>query len=108
MFCRLWVTAATLKVCAVCKCDHFGVLQQCLPTLIHPRTDTCDKANSLNDWCCQCLYVSIAAADLSDRLADSERARDDALQKLDSIKRATARVEREWELERQQMQVRQQ
>eukprot|EP00878_Enallax_costatus_P038313 GHUV01043511.1.p1 GENE.GHUV01043511.1~~GHUV01043511.1.p1 ORF type:complete len:512 (+),score=226.56 GHUV01043511.1:875-2410(+) len=43
-------------------------------------------------------------ADLSDRLADSERARDDALQKSDSAKRATARAEREWELERQQMQ----
>jgi hypothetical protein len=44
-------------------------------------------------------------AGLSDRLAEAERARDDAAQKLDSHKRAAARSEREWELERQQLQV---
>ncbi|WIA35453.1 hypothetical protein OEZ86_003892 [Tetradesmus obliquus] len=41
---------------------------------------------------------------LPERLADAERSRDDALQKLDSHKRAAARSEREWELERQQLQ----
>jgi hypothetical protein len=51
------------------------------------------------------LFVGCCAG-LPERLAEAERARDDAVQKLDSHKRAAARSEREWELERQQLQVR--
>lgn len=43
--------------------------------------------------------------EFAERLEDAERARDEAVQKLDSTKRAATRAEREWELERQQMQV---
>ncbi|KAF6264159.1 hypothetical protein COO60DRAFT_1698426 [Scenedesmus sp. NREL 46B-D3] len=51
-----------------------------------------------------CSFSSSKSGSLSDRLAEAERARDDAVQKLDSHKRAAARSEREWELQRQQLQ----
>ncbi|KAF8060606.1 SCLT1 [Scenedesmus sp. PABB004] len=41
----------------------------------------------------------------ADRVAELERARDEALGKLDSAQRAAARAERDWELARQQLQA---
>lgn len=49
--------------------------------------------------------LGLHLADVAERLAELERSRDEAVQKLDSQKRAATRAEREWELERQQMQV---
>lgn len=42
---------------------------------------------------------------LSDRLLEAERQRDDVMQRLDSYKRAAARAEKDWELERNNLQV---
>lgn len=42
---------------------------------------------------------------LSDRLLDAERQRDDIVQRLDSHKRAAARAEKDWELERNNLHV---
>lgn len=43
---------------------------------------------------------------LSDRLLDTERHRDGVMQRLDSCKRAAARAEKDWELERNNLHVR--
>lgn len=43
---------------------------------------------------------------LSGRLMDAERQRDDVMQCLDSYKRAAARAEKDWELERNNLHVR--
>lgn len=43
---------------------------------------------------------------LSERLQDAERQRDDVVQRLDSYKRAAARVEKDWELQRNNLHVR--
>jgi hypothetical protein len=43
---------------------------------------------------------------LSDRLLDAERQRDDVVQRLDSYKRASARADKDWELERNNLHVR--
>jgi hypothetical protein len=42
---------------------------------------------------------------LSDRLLDAERQRDDIVQRLDSHRRAAARAEKDWELERNNLHV---
>ncbi len=42
---------------------------------------------------------------LSGRLQDAERQRDDVAQRLDSQKRAAARAEKDWELERNNLHV---
>jgi hypothetical protein len=42
---------------------------------------------------------------LSGRLMDAERQRDDVMQRLDSRKRAAARAEKDWELERNNLHV---
>lgn len=42
---------------------------------------------------------------LSDRLLDAERQRDDIMQRLDSHKRAAARAEKDWQLERNNLHV---
>jgi hypothetical protein len=42
---------------------------------------------------------------LSGRLMDAERQRDDVMQRLHSYKRAAARAEKDWELERNNLHV---
>lgn len=42
---------------------------------------------------------------LSGRLLDAERQRNDVMQRLDSYKRAAARAEKDWELERNNLHV---
>lgn len=57
----------------------------------------------------RCIVLAITgrlrAEMLSERLSDAERQRDEVMQRLDSCKRAAARAEKDWELERNNLHV---
>jgi hypothetical protein len=88
--------------CWLVHCCALAGLPERLPQ--HGHTMPSPLAQQLTNACCTAVAAP-AGLPAGERLAEAERARDDAVQKLDSHKRAAARSEREWELERQQLQV---